>query len=509
MDGKILTMNQHMPCAEAVAVRGGRILKVGTNDAVNAFVGKQTKVIRLSGKTVLPGFIDTHMHVVDFGRLLMWLDLAGVGSIKEMQSLLRERLQKTGAGTWVVGRGWDDGCFAEKRLPNRFDLDVVAPENPVVFYYQCGPVCVVNSKALELAGVTKTTRAPEGGVIDKDPKTGEPTGVLRDAATDLVWSKIPEPTEEELVEAAGLALEKIVTAGITSIHWLATSQVDLAILRRLCKAKKLPIRVFLIIPANLLGSPSAFDGFPDCAARVGGVEVVADGFLSSGTAALFEPYVSDKSVNGKLLCTPAEMGTSADKIAKAGLQLVIHAMGDKAIDAALTTIKACKGAGRHRVDQAALFNKDLIERVQKQNIVLSVQPIVGESEFSVYSAMAHLGKERARWLYPLKTLFKKGICVCGGSDCPMEPLNPLLAIQSAVARPFFPEEQLNVDEALRMYTVNAAYASSEESVKGSIEEGKLADFTVLSSDPHQVAPTEIQKITVELTVVGGKIVYQH
>lgn len=507
IEGKILTMNPKLQCAEAVAVRDGRILKVGTNHAVKAFVGKQTKVIRLNGKTVLPGFIDTHIHVVDFGRLLMWLDLAGVGSIVKMQSLLRERLQKTGVGKWIVGRGWDDSCFAEKRLPNRFDLDAAAPENPVVFYYQCGPVCVVNSKALELACITKTTPNPAGGTIVKAPKTGEPTGILRDTATDLVWSKIPEPTEQELVEAAGLALEKIATAGITSIHWLATSQVDIEILRDLCKAKKLPIRVFMIIPSNLLGSPSVLDGFSDCAARVGGVEVLADGFLSSGTAALFEPYVNDPSVNGKLLCLPAEMGASADKIAKAGLQLVIHAMGDKAIDAALTTIEACKISGRHRVDQAALFNKDLIERVQKKDVVLSVQPIVGESEFSVYSAMAHLGKERARWLYPLKSLFKKGICVCGGSDCPMEPLNPLLAIQSAVARPFFPEEQLNVDEALRMYTVNAAYASSEESVKGSIDEGKLADFTVLSSDPHQVAPTEIQEITVELTVVGGKIVY--
>jgi hypothetical protein len=202
------------------------------------------------------------------------------------------------------------------------------------------------------------------------------------------------------------------------------------------------------------------------------------------------------------------MKASADRVLKAGLQLVIHAMGDKAVDAALTTIQACTGKGRNRIDQAATFNKDLINRAQKQNIILSVQPLVGTSEFSVYSAMEHLGKERARWLYPLKTLFEKGICVCGGSDCPMEPLNPLLAIQSAVARQFFLEEQLTVDEALRMYTVNAAYASSEEKVKGSIEEGKLADFTVLSNDPHQVAPTEIRDIVVELTVVGGKTVYQ-
>ncbi len=497
-----------MPCAEAVAVKDGRILKVGTNAEIRPLIGKNTRVVRLGGKTVLPGFIDTHVHVVDFGRLLMWLDLAGVGSIKEMQSRLKERLVKTAVGKWVVGRGWDDGRFVEKRLPNRFDLDAVAPSNPVILYYQCGPVCVVNSRALELAGITKTTPNPSGGTIDKDPKTGEPSGVLRDAATDLVFSKIPEPTFEELVEASGLAVEKIVAAGITSIHWLATSQVDLAVLQTLLKKKQLPLRVYMVIPFGLLGKVPLDENLHDDFAKIGGVEVVADGYLSSGTAALFEPYADDSKINGKLLCTPAELEATAQKIVKAGLQLVIHAMGDKAIDAALAALEAVEGQGRHRVDQAALFNKDLLQRAQKQKVILSVQPLVGASEFSVYSALEHLGKKRARWLYPLKTLFKKGVCVCGGSDCPMEPLNPLQAIQSAVAREFFPEEQLTVDEALRMYTVNAAYASSEETVKGSIEEGKLADFTVLSKNPHKVAPTKIRGIRVELAIVGGKIVYQ-
>jgi predicted amidohydrolase YtcJ len=195
------------------------------------------------------------------------------------------------------------------------------------------------------------------------------------------------------------------------------------------------------------------------------------------------------------------------------LQLVIHAVGDKAVDAALTAIEATstEASGkslRNRIEQAAVLNKESIKRIKKQQVLVSVQPNVVASEFSVWSAVDRLGIERARWLFPLKTLFKEGICVVGGSDCPMEPLSPLSGIQAAVTREFFPEERITVDAALRMYTVNAAYASFEEELKGSIEAGKLADFTVLSKDPQTVPPNEIENIAVEMTIVSGRVVYQ-
>ena len=509
IDGKILTMNQHQPCAEAIAIKGDRILKVGTTEEISHLIGKDTKIIYLDWRTVVPGFIDTHIHVADFARFLMWMDLTGASSIKEMQRSLKERVQITPRGKWIVGRGWDEKRFVEKLLPTRFDLDAVSSDNPVIFYYACGPVCVVNSCALTLAGITKETSAPSGGTIDKDAETGEPSGILRETATDLVWRLVPEPTHDELAEATIIALEKVVDAGVTSIHWLATSQTDLAILQSLCKMKKLPLRVYMIIPSNLLERLGAGVDLDNEFAHIGGVEVSVDGYLASDTAALFQPYASDPSIKGKLLCTPAKLRASASKIIKAGLQLIMHAMGDKAIAAALTTIEASTKKGRVRIDQAALLNEELIQRIKQQGAVVSVQPLVAASEFSVYSAVEHLGEERARWLYPLKTLLKEGIQVCSGSDCPMEQLNPLLGIQSVVTRQFFPEEQVTVDEALRMYTLNAAYASSEENIKGSIEQGKLADFTVLSSDPHAVAPSEIQKITVKMTVVGGKVVFPH
>ena len=499
-------MNKAQPLVEAVAVEGDRIIKVGSTNEVSYLIGKNTQIIYLEGGTVVPGFIDTHIHVADFGRFLMWMDLAEAGSINKMQVMLGERLEKVAKGKWVVGRGWSENRFIEKRLPTRFDLDVVSPENPVIFYHQSGQIALANSKALELADVSKQTVAPVGGIIDTNPQTGEPTGVLRETATDQVWRLVPEPSMDELVEAAGWACQKIVQAGVTSIHWLAESAMDVLILKKLIAAGKLPFKVYMLIPMSLLGDARLLEGV-EGAAKIGAVEISADGYLASRTAALAKAYHGESDNRGKLLCSQAELNSSAKNVVAKGFQLVVHAMGDKAVDAALDAIEASAEKGRHRIDPAALLNPALIQRIKKQKVVVSVQPLVAVSEFSVYDAVEHLGEDRARWLYPLKTLVNEGVYVCGGSDCPMEPLNPLLSVQSAVTRRFYPEEQLTIDDALRMYTVNAAYASYEEKDKGSIEEGKLADFTVLSDDPHEVSVSKIQDIAVEMTVIGGKAAY--
>lgn len=504
LDGKIYTLNADLACAEAVAVKGDQILKVGTTEEVSYLIGRETQIVYLDGRTMLPGFIDTHIHVADFGRFLMWMDLAA-NSISQMQVQLGKRLENTPPGKWVVGRGWNETRFTEKRLPTRRDLDVISPDNPALFYHQSGQIALVNSKALELAGITKATEPPLGGLIDRNG-AGEPTGILRETATDLVWKMVPEPSLDELVEAAALACEKIAAAGITSIHWLAESAMDVKILKRLLEAGQMPLRVYMVIPASLLGEAELLNGLKGDA-RIGGVEVTVDGYLASRTAALSTPYLEGAQSSGKLTCSQDELAASTQNVVARGFQLVMHAMGDKAIDVALNVIESAAGQGRHRIDPAALLNPMLIARLKKAKAVVSVQPLVAVSEFSIYDAVDHLGEERARWLYPLKTLFGEGVCVCGGSDCPMEPLNPLLNIQSAVTRRFYPEEQLNVDEALQMYTTKAAYASGEEKTKGSIEEGKLADFTVLAQDPHTVSVSKIQDIPVEMTVIGGKVVF--
>lgn len=513
--GKVLTMNQSQSYAKAIAIKDDRIVRVGTNEEIKSFIGKKTKVINLKGKTVVPGFIDTHIHVADFGRLLRWIDLSTVGSIKEIQESLSRHVAKTPKGKWLMGRGWNQTRLAEKRLPTRLDLDSVSHDNPVIFYQESGKVCVVNSKALELTGVTRLTTGPQEGAIDRDAKTGEPTGVLRGSAMDFVWTIIPEPTEEELLEASGLACQKIVEAGVTSVHWMVLSPVEIRVIRRLRQENGLPLRVYAVIPAKLMDDASILGSIlalEDNMVRVGGIEIAADGYLAARTAALVKPYSDNSEMSGGLLCTQEEMNTLAAKILRAGIQLVIHAVGDKAMDAALTTIEEISSEAlgkdnRNRIEQAAVLNEGLINRLKKQKVIVSVQPCVISSEFAVWSAMEHLGTERTKWLYPIKTLLKEGIRVVGGSDCPMEPLSPLLGVQTAVNRETFPEERVTVDEALRMYTIDAAYSSKEENIKGSIERGKLADLTVLSDDPRNVPTNEIENIAVEMTIVGGKVSY--
>lgn len=515
MNGKVLTMNPKQPYAEAIAIKNDTIVKVGTNEEINRWIGKNTKIIRLKERTVVPGFIDTHIHVGDFGRFLTWVDLRGVKSIEQMQRRIRRRAHKTPRGKWIIGHGWDHNHFMEKRFPNLSELDEASPNKPVVLYHQFGRICVVNSKALELACVTKQTSAPSGGKIGKNAETGELTGVLQDNATDLVWKMIPEPTEEEIKKAAGLACEKIVEAGVTSVHWIVSSTMEISIIQRLLLENKLPLRIYIIIPVNLLGDLTdltSFKDFGDDKVRIGGIEIFADGFLAARTAALKEPYSDNPASKGRLVCTPEEIERLVVEVYKARLQPLIHAMGDEAIHLALTVIKkisieAPRKDQRHRIDQASVLNQELIRRIKKQKVMVSVQPKCIISEFTIWSATNHLGPERVRWLYPLKTLFKEGVIVCGGSDCPMEPLSPLSGIQAAVTRKFIPEERISVDEALRMYTVNAAYSSLEENVKGSIEEGKLADLTVVSRDPLEVPPNKIEEIKVEMTIVGGRVAY--
>lgn len=513
VDCNVLTMNPSAPRAEAVAVKGNKIVKVGTKQQVSELTGNKTNVISLQGSTVLPGLIDTHIHIADFGRFSTWIDLKGVKSIKEMQNSLAKAVETKRKGKWVLGQGWNEQNFAEQRTITVSDLDGVAPDNPVVFYHESGCKCVVNSKALHLAKITKTTQSPVGGKIELS-KTGELTGVLHENAMSLVWTVIPEPDPEEVFEATAKACKKVVAAGVTSVHWIVNSLDEIRLIQRLYLENKLPLRVYLIYPASVLEQTDniTIQQADENWLRVGGAKIFVDGSLAERTAALKEPYSDDLSVTGKLFYTQEELSALVTKRHRANSRLVIHAMGDQAIDLAVTTLedilkKSPKLNHRYRIEQAAVLTDELIQRMKKLGVNVGVQPLTIISEFTAWSAVDRLGKKRAKLLYPLKTLNENGIRVSGGSDCPMESVNPFLGIQAAVARQFFSEQQLTVDEALRMYTVNAAYASFEDHVKGSIEEGKLADLTVVSCDPTQIEPNQLTNIKVKMTIIDGKIVY--
>ncbi|MCW4000114.1 MAG: amidohydrolase [Candidatus Bathyarchaeota archaeon] len=497
----IKTQNPAQPTAQALAVKSTRIIKVGSNRQIQSFIAPTTRVLDLGGKTVVPGFIDTHIHVADYGRCLMWLDLTSAKSIADLQRLLREKAQRTPVGRWIIGQGWNENRFQEHHMPSAEDLDAAAPDNPVVLYREAAMTCAVNTPALKLAGVNGQTAPPSGGAIDKTP-AGNPTGILRDAATSLIWQAVPEPSPEELLDAAAVACQKIAEAGITGIHWLVISESELPLIRKLHEQGKLPFRVNVVVPEAMLPQTSDFPQTPML--HVGGCFIVADGYLDSKEAAMVEPYSDEPANQGKLLLTEAQLEQSIKNAVGFGVQPVIHAMGDRAIAAVLEAIENSAGNHRVRIEQAAVLNPQLLTQLKASGAIVTVQPKVISTEFNVWTAEQRLG-DRASWLHPIKTLLDAGIRVAAGSDCPMEPLSALLGVQELVTRKAYPEQRLSVDEALQLYTLNAAYCSGEETLKGSVEEGKLADLTVLSADLDSVLPEKISEVTVDLVVLNGRV----
>ncbi|MEA2090523.1 MAG: amidohydrolase [Thermoproteota archaeon] len=505
-------MNKKQPKAQAIAIQKNKIMKVGTNTQIETYIQKNTKTIDLKGKCVIPGLTDAHIHIAGFGRSLVTVDLRNVKSIKEIQQRIQQGAQKTPKGKWVLGRGWDQEKLIEKRYPTRHDLDQATPNHPVLITRVCGHLAVVNTKALENAGITKKTKPPKGGKIEKNPKTGEPTGILRENAMDLIWKTMPEFSEEELREACLLACQKAVESGLTSVHWIIRSPKEIRVIQELRKQNKLPLRVYVLIPVKYLDQLIQLGlrtGFGDEKVRIGSIKILVDGSLGARTAALHQPYQDKPSTKGVLLYGERELNDLVMKANKAGFQLAIHAIGDRAVDLTLDALekaleKSPRKNHRHRIEHASVLNEKLIQRMKRLGVIASVQPSFVVSDFWVVN---RVGTQRGRWVYAFKSLVKNGVLVCAGSDCPVESVNPLLGVCAAVARESFPEERVGAEEALRWYTVNAAFASFEENVKGSIEEGKLADFVVLSGDPCGVAAEKIGEIRVEMTVVDGQVVY--
>jgi predicted amidohydrolase YtcJ len=511
LNGNIVTMDRKRKRAEAVAVAGERIIGVGKNSGIKRLIGKNTEVINLRGRTIVPGMIDSHIHFVDYGLSLKRIDLRNVRSIVEVQKKVASEVKVTPAGKWIVGRSWDQERLREKRYPNRYDLDKVSPENPVVLSRVCGHICVVNSQALQLANITKQTTDPQGGQIDKDPETGEPTGILRDEAMSLVWRCVPEPTKSELVAAIEAASRKALSAGLTSVHVLLRNSMCIEALQEARATGKLGVRVYMGIPVELLDDLIHLGlktGFGDNWLKIGCVKMLLDGSLGGRTAALKEPYADDPGNKGLLLYREDELRQLIDKAHDSHCQLAIHAIGDHAIDLALDAIEEAQNKTprenpRHRIEHASIINQQQIDKMTRLGVIASVQPAFVTSDFW---AIDRVGKPRESWIYPFKTLFKK-VVASAGSDCPVEHLDPLEGIWAATTRGgFLPAELLSVDQVLHMYTVNGAYASFEENEKGSISEGKLADMIVLSRDPFEVPSNELKSIKVETVIVGGKVI---
>jgi len=510
-NANIITLDHRQPRAEAVAIQDGKIAAIGSNKEILKLKSASTKVVDCKNKTVVPGLVDCHVHMLEFGLFLQELDLRDTRSIEEMQTKLREHVGKHPELNWILGGRWDQEKFQEKRYPTRWDLDTAVANKPMFLNRVCGHLSVANSKALQLAGITKNTKV-KGGTVDLDTATGEPNGILRDNARDLVWKVVPKPSKETLEKACLSACKKAVEFGLTGVHWLAGSSEDVQILQELHFRRELPLRVYLGIPVEQLDhifsseSPSEFG---NNMLREGFIKILADGSLGAHTAALKKPYADNPKTRGLMLYTQKKLSQLIMKAHSRGLQLGVHAIGDRAVENVLEAFeKALKKDPRqnhrHRIEHCSILNPQLITRMKRLGLIASVQPHFVVSDFWTVD---RVGPERARWAYPFKTLLKKGVVVASGSDCPVELINPLLGICAAVNRKDKEEESLTVDEALETYTLNAAYASFDEKKKGTIETGKYADLTILSDDITRVPPDKICDATVEMVIVNGKIVY--
>ncbi len=523
LNGKIWTVDKTKPRAEAVAVLGDRILDLGSTAEIKTYIGASTKIIDLRGKLMLPGFIDNHTHFMSGGFQLQSVDLKYVSNEEEFAALIKEYAQKH-PGRWITGDDWDHDRWASGKLPTKELVDVFTPNTPVFVNRYDGHMALANSYALELAGVTKETPDPPGGTIVRDPKTGEPTGILKDTAMDFVYRVMPEPSEEERLEAVELALAEARRFGVTSIQDMSSAD-DLRLYQRLKREGKLTARFFSRLPISEyehLTKTGITAGFGDEWIRIGSLKAFADGSLGSTTALFFEPYTQDPTTRG--LAMDIVLDGRLEKwvlaVDKARLQLSIHAIGDSANNLILDLFEKIvkqnpKWDRRFRIEHAQHIHPKDFQRFAQLGVIASMQPYhaIDDGRW----AEKRIGHERCKTTYAFRTFLDSGVKLCFGSDWPVAPLDPLIGIYAAVTRRtlddknpngWFPEQKISVQEAIECYTINNAYAAFEENLKGSIIKGKLADFVVLSEDILSINSIHIQSVQVVMTVVGGKIVYQ-
>jgi predicted amidohydrolase YtcJ len=511
LNANVITLSSKQPKAEALAIQNGKIIAIDSSKEIRKYVGNETKIIDAKNGTVVPGLVDCHVHMTGFGWSLQRLGLRDVESIKELQQNLKEYVKRNPEKKWVLGGRWDQEKFTEKRYPTRWDLDKAVADKPVFLTRVCGHIGVANSKALKLANITKNTSVASGK-IDLDEATGEPNGILRENVMELIWKVIPKPTQEELENACLLACRKAVEEGLTGVHWIIDSADEMRIIQKLYSDGKLPLRVYLGIPVELLDEMvklGLLTGFGNDMVRIGFIKILADGSLGARTAALKKPYSDKPDTKGMMLFSQKRLDKLVSKAHKAGLQLAIHAIGDRAIESVLKAFskalhEAPRSNHRHRIEHCSVLNPKLIRSMKRLGLIASVQPHFIVSDFWVVD---RLGKARAHWVYPFKTLMREGLIVASGSDCPVEPINPLLGIWAAMTRKGFSEERLTLEEALKTYTLDAACASFEEHVKGSIEVGKFADLTILSDDLSRISPEKIKDVIPEAVIINGLIVY--
>ncbi len=525
--GHIVTMDGAGKVVEAMAVRDGKVLATGDDQAIADCVSSRTQVLDLEGRTVLPGLIDVHTHAMEWVKSLVRGEIdAGypsVHSIAEIMQAVARRAAELPARQWIRGSGWDDAKLAERRYITRHDLDRVAPNHPAYLTHVSGHLAVANSAALKLANISKDTPDPQGGVIERDA-SGEPTGVLKDTAMGLVETLLPGDPPDINVRAAKLISEKATEVGLTTIHDIFISSEEMRGYQEAHDRGWLNLRVQMsprigsIADAEKLAEMGVHTGFGDDRLKFGAAKMFADGGMGARTIAIYPPGVTGEPNNlGVLRWSPADMQKAHLAAAAAGWQLETHAIGDRAIDEVLDSYAAVihqLGLEDHRfrIVHAGISTPAVQKRLHELNVLVDGNP---PFVYWIGSWFLKYGRARVRWSYPARSYIENGIIEAAGSDVPVTPISPWWGIWAAVARQelesgqiLAPEERVSVEQALTLYTRNGAYAGFEENSKGALETGKLADFIVVDRDVLSVPVDQIKDVKVLETFVGGKKVYE-
>jgi predicted amidohydrolase YtcJ len=541
-DGKIYTRLAAQPWASAVAIRGEFIVAIsGTaitatdSDAeAKSWVGPKTRVVDLHGQFAMPGFNDAHAHLAAGAYVKLEVDLRGTKSVEEFQQKIRARLKEFGPGEWIIAPGWDHTLWPVKKFPSRQDLDAISTDHPIFCQRVDGHVAVVNSQALKIAGITRETPDPPGGHIERDPATGEPTGMLEeDAAMNLVYDRVPPFTEAQRLRAFALVMDEASENGVTSIQDNSVTAADdrdnygwqnFLALQKLKRDGKQEIRITewlpFVVPMARLDEMRRAGGTTDPWLKTGALKALVDGSLGSRTAALLAPYSDDPSTSGILRLDPAALVQMAVERDRAGFQIALHAIGDRGNKIALDAFAAAATANgsrdrRDRVEHAQVVAPADFARFASLGVVASMQPshVLTDERW----AADRLGPERVKGAYAWHTMEQDGVHLAFGTDYPVEPINPLRGIYACVTRElpeggppggWQPQEKLPMDDCLRAYTAGSAYAEFEEKRKGTIAPGMLADIVVFPVDITRIAPRELLSTHVAMTVAGGRVVFE-
>lgn len=502
----------------AIYVKNGTIVDVGPMDAVRAaHTGVQE--IDVSGKVILPGLTDAHGHLYGLGVALDTVDLVDTTSYDDVIARVKARAATAAPGEWILGRGWDQNDWPVKEFPTAAALDAAVPDHPVWLERIDGHASLANSAAMRAAGVTAATKDPAGGRIERDA-SGNPTGVFIDAATSVIDATVPAPTFEQRKARVLAAANAIAAQGLTAMHDAGADDETIRAVRELIDEKRFPIRVYSMLTDNeaLLNKWFTQGPLLDYGGRltVRSVKLYADGALGSRGAALLAPYSDDPQNSGLMIASTEHMTDVAKRALRAGFQVNAHAIGDRGVRNVIDAFESARvtPASRFRIEHLQVISPADIPRLARGGIIASMQPTHATSD--MYWAEQRLGPERVRGAYAWRSVLNAGGRLTLGSDFPVEQVNPWLGIHSAVTRQdakdwpaggWYPQEALTVAEALRGFTSDAAFAAFEEGTRGTIERGRLADFTIVEENPLTVDPTRLDEMRVSMTVVGGVVVY--